>query len=89
MPGCRSGAPGRPAWRLDLDPTNDLVPGSGHVRLAVGRDYADVTPLRGVIRGGGGSHTLNVAVRTRVVEAAADAAPEAGPRLAIVHSQES
>lgn len=45
--------------------------------------------LRGVIRGGGGSHTLNVAVRTRVVEAAADAAPEAGPRLAIVHSQES
>ena len=66
-----------------------LVPGSGHVRLAVGRDYADVTPLRGVIRGGGGSHTLDVAVRTRVVEAAADAAPEAGPRLAIVHSQES
>ena len=30
-----------------------LVPGSGHVRLAVGRDYADVAPLRGVIRGGG------------------------------------
>ena len=51
---------------LDLDPTNDLVPGVGHVRLAVGRDYGDVTPLRGVIHGGG-SHTLEVAVHTQVL----------------------
>lgn len=51
---------------LDLDPTNDLVPGSGHVRLAVGRDFGDVTPLRGVIRGGG-RHSLRVGVSTRVV----------------------
>ncbi|MFO1270303.1 MAG: transglutaminase family protein [Rubrivivax sp.] len=60
------GTPGVPAdgW-LDLDPTNDLVPGSGHVRVAVGRDYGDVTPLRGVIRGGG-RHTLTVAVTTRL-----------------------
>jgi transglutaminase-like putative cysteine protease len=64
------GTPGVPedGW-LDLDPTNDLVPGSGHVRVAVGRDFGDVTPLRGVIRGGGGRHTLAVAVRTRVLEA--------------------
>jgi transglutaminase-like putative cysteine protease len=57
--------PGVPAdgW-LDLDPTNDLVPAAGHVRVAVGRDFGDVTPLRGVIRGGG-SHTLTVAVTTR------------------------
>lgn len=54
------------AW-LDLDPTNDLIPGTGHVRLAVGRDFGDVTPLRGVIRGGG-RHTLSVAVRTRVID---------------------
>jgi transglutaminase-like putative cysteine protease len=54
----------RAGW-LDLDPTNDLVPGTGHVRVAVGRDFGDVTPLRGVIRGGG-EHTLAVAVRTRV-----------------------
>jgi transglutaminase-like putative cysteine protease len=80
------GTPGVPAeggsagW-LDLDPTNDLVPGSGHVRLAVGRDYTDVTPLRGVIRGGGGSHMLSVGVRTRVAEA--------GPRVASVNPQES
>jgi transglutaminase-like putative cysteine protease len=85
-------AAGPGAGWLDLDPTNDLVPGSGHVRLAVGRDYADVTPLRGVIRGGG-SHTLSVAVRTRVVEGCAGAAPEvaseAGPRVASVNPQES
>lgn len=65
------GTPGVPAdgW-LDLDPTNDLVPGSGHVRVAVGRDFGDVTPLRGVIRGGGGRHTLTVGVRTRVLDIA-------------------
>ncbi|MDE2082444.1 MAG: transglutaminase family protein [Burkholderiales bacterium] len=60
------GVPGEGAgagW-LDLDPTNDLVPAGGHVRLAVGRDFGDVTPLRGVIRGGG-AHTLRVAVSTR------------------------
>ena len=54
---------GHAGW-LDLDPTNDLVPGTGHVRVAVGRDFGDVTPLRGVIRGGG-HHTLSVAVGTR------------------------
>ena len=36
-----------------LDPTNDVVTGQDHVTLAWGRDYADVAPLRGVIRGGG------------------------------------
>jgi len=51
---------------LDLDPTNDVVPGTGHVRVAIGRDFGDVTPLRGVIRGGG-RHTLSVGVTTRVV----------------------
>ncbi len=45
----------------DLDPTNDLVVGNAHVTLAVGRDFGDVTPLRGVIRGGG-EHTMQVAV---------------------------
>ena len=36
-----------------LDPTNNLLVGQDHVTLAWGRDYADVAPLRGVIRGGG------------------------------------
>jgi len=56
--------PGLPGGWLELDPTNDLVPDISHVRLALGRDYGDVTPLRGVIRGGG-RHTLDVRVNTR------------------------
>jgi transglutaminase-like putative cysteine protease len=60
-PGVPDRGPGA-GW-LDLDPTNDLVPATSHVRVAVGRDFGDVTPLRGVIRGGG-QHTLRVAVTT-------------------------
>ena len=46
---------------LDMDPTNDVAPTDGHVTLAWGRDYGDVSPLRGLILGGG-DHTLDVAV---------------------------
>jgi transglutaminase-like putative cysteine protease len=46
---------------LDFDPTNNVVPSNGHVTLAWGRDYGDVSPLRGLILGGG-PHTLKVAV---------------------------
>lgn len=46
---------------LEYDPTNNCLAGSSHVRLAYGRDYSDIAPLRGVIRGGG-SHELKVAV---------------------------
>jgi transglutaminase-like putative cysteine protease len=67
-PGVPGQGPGA-GW-LDLDPTNDLIPGCGHVRLAVGRDFGDVTPLRGVIRGGG-QHTLTVGVTTRALSAPA------------------
>ena len=58
------GTPGVMDGWLDLDPTNQVVPDTGHVRVAVGRDFGDVTPLRGVIRGGG-HHTLTVGVSTR------------------------
>jgi transglutaminase-like putative cysteine protease len=51
----------RAGW-VEFDPTNDVVPGTGHVRLAIGRDYGDVAPLRGVVQGGG-EHQLRVAVR--------------------------
>jgi len=47
---------------VDLDATNDVIPRQRHVTVAIGRDYGDVTPLRGVIRGGG-EHALSVAVR--------------------------
>ena len=74
------GTPGVPAegW-LDLDPTNNLVPAAGHVRLAVGRDYGDVTPLRGVIRGGG-QHRLSVAVHVGVVEPSPEPALDGATR---------
>jgi transglutaminase-like putative cysteine protease len=44
-----------------MDPTNNVVPSNGHVTLAWGRDYGDVSPLRGLILGGG-AHTLKVGV---------------------------
>ncbi|MDX5411218.1 MAG: transglutaminase family protein [Thauera sp.] len=53
---------------VDVDPTNDLQPGTGHITLAWGRDYGDVCPLRGVILGGGG-HAAEVAVTVMPVEA--------------------
>jgi len=46
---------------IDIDPTNSLVPSNGHVTLAWGRDYGDVSPLHGLILGGG-AHILKVAV---------------------------
>jgi transglutaminase-like putative cysteine protease len=39
---------------LDFDPTNDLMVSDSHVTLAWGRDYGDVTPVKGVTLGGGG-----------------------------------
>ena len=46
---------------VDFDPTNDQIVGDQHVTTAWGRDYSDVTPLKGVVFGGG-AHTLEVAV---------------------------
>ena len=46
---------------VDLDPTNDLVVRDEHVVLAWGRDYGDISPVRGVILGGG-SHRVSVGV---------------------------
>jgi len=46
---------------VDLDPTNNLIPGESHITLAWGRDYGDVTPVKGVVMGGG-RHTLSVDV---------------------------
>jgi transglutaminase-like putative cysteine protease len=45
----------------DFDPTNNQVPREQHVTTAIGRDFSDVTPLKGVLYGGG-EHVLEVAV---------------------------
>jgi transglutaminase-like putative cysteine protease len=54
---------------VDFDPTNDCQPSERHVTTAWGRDYGDVTPLKGVIFGGG-AHTLEVSVDMARVEEA-------------------
>jgi transglutaminase-like putative cysteine protease len=52
---------------LDVDPTNNLIPSDGHVTLAWGRDYGDISPLRGIILGGR-NHTLQVNVDLQPLE---------------------
>lgn len=46
---------------IDVDPTNNLLPAGTHITLGWGRDYSDVSPIHGVILGGG-AHTLRVTV---------------------------
>ena len=52
---------------VDLDPTNNLVVRDEHVVLGWGRDYGDISPVRGVILGGG-RHTVTVGVDLEAVE---------------------
>jgi len=73
LPAPRGGG----AW-VDLDPTNDRASGEDYVTLAVGRDYSDVSPMRGVIHGGT-HHSLSVAVT--VTPAGEDAADPAAPAV--------
>jgi transglutaminase-like putative cysteine protease len=56
-----------PGW-VAFDPTNDLVGGQRHIRVAIGRDYADVPPTRGVYKGDAESE-LSVAVLVAPAEA--------------------
>jgi transglutaminase-like putative cysteine protease len=46
---------------LDLDPTNNQIPAEQHITVAWGRDFSDVSPLRGVALGGG-RHKVSVSV---------------------------
>ncbi|WJN60243.1 transglutaminase family protein [Pseudomonas sp. SO81] len=56
----------RQGW-VDFDPTNNLLPALEHITLGWGRDFADVSPLRGVILGGG-SHDPEVRVTVTPLE---------------------
>ena len=46
---------------LGLDPTNNCIVNDGHVRMAIGRNFADCTPVKGTYKGTG-AHTLEVTV---------------------------
>jgi transglutaminase-like putative cysteine protease len=52
---------------VGFDPTNNLLAGQRHIRVAVGRDYADVPPTRGVFKGAAESE-LSVAVQVKPAE---------------------
>jgi transglutaminase-like putative cysteine protease len=52
---------------VDFDPTNNVQPALEHITLAWGRDFSDVSPLRGVILGGG-SHDPDVRVTVMPLE---------------------
>jgi transglutaminase-like putative cysteine protease len=52
---------------VGFDPTNNLLAGERHIRVAVGRDYADVPPTRGVFKGAADSE-LSVAVQVKPAE---------------------
>lgn len=77
--GARLGADAGHAWVsawcgetlgwVELDPTNNLFVENEHVVVAYGRDFSDVTPLRGVILGGG-THTLSVGVSVTELDGA-------------------
>jgi transglutaminase-like putative cysteine protease len=58
---------GESGW-VEFDPTNNLVGCERHIRVAVGRDYADVPPTRGVHRGEAESE-LTVRVNVSSVDA--------------------
>jgi transglutaminase-like putative cysteine protease len=62
---------------VDLDPTNDMICGDDHIVTARGRDYADVSPLDGVIVASGGQ-SLSVKVDVEPVTAETRAARRAG-----------
>ena len=61
---------------IGIDPTNDTLADHRHVRIAVGRDYADAAPTRGAVFGGGGSR---LEVRVTVTEAG-EPEPAVAPR---------
>ena len=62
---------------LGVDPTNDTLADHRHVRIAVGRDYADAAPTRGAVFGGGESR---LDVRVTVTEAG-EPEPTVAPRM--------
>ncbi len=56
---CSTWCPGM-GW-VDFDPTNNCIPADGHITVAWGRDYGDVSPIYGVLLGGA-KHNLRVEV---------------------------
>ena len=54
---------------IDYDPTNACFVGNGHIVVARGRDFFDVSPVKGLFSGGG-EHTLETGVTVEPVDGA-------------------
>ena len=52
---------------VDFDPTNNCVPSEGHITVAWGRDYTDISPVHGVLLGGA-KHSLDTGVDVMPLE---------------------
>lgn len=73
-PGAVALADGQNAgYWLGFDPTNNRAPGEDYITLATGRYFLDVSPMRGVIRGGA-DHVLEVAVTVTPLDELPEAA---------------
>lgn len=59
---------------LGLDPTNNCIVNDGHVRMAIGRNFSDCTPIKGTYKGIG-AHTLTVSVHIENGEPAPEQPP--------------
>lgn len=72
-------APGFANDWVDFDPTNNLLPDTEHITVAIGRDFGDISPLRGIILGGRGAEPeveVTVTPLDKDEPPAADAVPE-------------
>ncbi|BEP49594.1 MULTISPECIES: transglutaminase family protein [Variovorax] len=85
LPGEGDGPESTGGW-ADFDPTNGRQPGEDYVALAIGRDYSDVSPMRGVLHGGA-RHTLKVGVTVRPIEELRAQAEEAAQSQSQTPSQ--
>ncbi|HEX4086031.1 MAG TPA: transglutaminase family protein [Chthoniobacteraceae bacterium] len=52
---------------IDADPTNNVLVADRHITVAWGRDFSDVSPVQGVVVGGG-SHSLRVGIDVAPIE---------------------
>ncbi len=73
---------------VEFDPTNRRVAGSTHVRVAYGRDFGDVSPLRGTVVGGG-SQQLSIAVTVQPADELAPPVAGGGQSQSQSQSQSS
>lgn len=67
---------------MDFDPTNNLLPDSEHITVAIGRDFGDISPLRGIILGGRGAEPEVAVTVTPLAEQAPPDVPATGKAAA-------